>query len=285
MEVLQYYSEIDPYVGELVLVHFTEHKDSFINAKLLEYPYNGMMNYQDATKKRRVLSWNKIIPLNKNMVARVEDVDKTAKIVQLSIAYLEESSKETNPDKIQENLLVNFTENKIMEGFIKSLCIMYDYSYNNVWTKLIHYIDSLRREYNEENDMNLSLWKYFCENITELKEWVESSGLDNCMINEIKDLYEKRTEKPNYKITSRVGIISLGGVSFTKELIKNVLAKLSLNYDVKYDTSPYYILETFSEDTDEEDHKNFIKTLEIESQKMNPKVFTKVDYIGKCLTT
>ena len=65
MEVIQYYSETDPIIEELVLVKFIKRNDSFFDGELLEYKYKCMLNYQDATKKRKVSSWNKIIPLNK----------------------------------------------------------------------------------------------------------------------------------------------------------------------------------------------------------------------------
>ena len=50
---LQYYFTNDPKINELVLVHFTEKCDAFFNVKLLEYPYMGIMNFQDATKKKK----------------------------------------------------------------------------------------------------------------------------------------------------------------------------------------------------------------------------------------
>ena len=121
----QYYSNNNPTLGEIVLVKFTTRSDSFFDAKLLEYPYRGMMSYSDASKKRRVSSWNKIIPLNKPMVARIDEIDTTAQIVQISIAYLDDmvDDKNLSVTDIQNKLMVQFTENKILESFIKSLIL------------------------------------------------------------------------------------------------------------------------------------------------------------------
>ena len=128
---MEYYSVSKPNEGELVLVHFTEINDNFIAAILMEYNgYKGMMKHQDATKKRKVLSWNKIIQLNKNIVARIEEVDIYSKIVQLSLNNLEESAK-TNLtfNQIQDKLMLYFIENKMIESFINSLCIVNNLSY------------------------------------------------------------------------------------------------------------------------------------------------------------
>jgi translation initiation factor 2 alpha subunit (eIF-2alpha) len=96
----QYYSKPNPSKDEMVLVRFTAIKEGFFDAELLEYPsYTGIMNFKDATKKRRVYSWNKIVPLNKNMVACAEVIDIKNKVVELSIAYFEEREniKHANP--------------------------------------------------------------------------------------------------------------------------------------------------------------------------------------------
>ena len=79
---INYYSSENPKLNELVLVHFIEKCDSFFRTKLLEYQYTGILNFQDATKKKKINSWNKIIILNKNMVAKIIDIDISLKIVQ-----------------------------------------------------------------------------------------------------------------------------------------------------------------------------------------------------------
>ena len=158
----QYYSVTEPSEGELVLVKFTEQGDGFFSGELLEYDCRVMMNFSDVTKKRRHANLNKLVPLNKTMVARVESVDEEAKIVQLSLAYLDEDVKDSNAGTIQEKLLASFQENKQMESFMKSMTILHKYDYNDIWTKFVHPIDRHRREYNQEEneDDDVSIWKY-----------------------------------------------------------------------------------------------------------------------------
>ena len=45
------------------------------------------MSYNNATKKKKVYSWNKIVPLNKTILATIEDVIEGNNIVQVSTAY------------------------------------------------------------------------------------------------------------------------------------------------------------------------------------------------------
>ncbi len=182
--------------------------------------------------------------------------------------------------------MVYFNENKQMENFVKSLCIVHKYNYDDIWTGIVHHIDALRREYNEENEEFISLWKYFSDNIESLDEWIEESGLEyESLGQDIQAMYDKKTEEAVHKIVSKIGIISLGGVGSTKELLKLVLSNDSINYKYtfRYESTPYYILETSSEDSTDVSHKDFVALLEKESNKFNPKIFIKTDYIGKAL--
>lgn len=277
MNINQFYSNENPKVGELVLVIFIERKESFFDAKLIEYNYRGIMNYQDATKKRKVNSWNKVVPLNKNMVASVDEVDDKLKIVQLSITYLGDIfNEDLLPEQIQEKLLGTFSENRLLEGFIKSLCIVNKYKYDFIWTTLIYHLDKIR-------DNDTTIWKYFCDNIDNLDNWIIELKLDNDIANKIKVLYDKRNEIIINKIVSRIGIISSNGVSNTKKLLNEILNEITYNYTLKYDTAPYYIFETSSEDTTIEDHDYILNKIESESKKINDKIFIKIDYKGKIL--
>lgn len=255
-----FYSNQDPIKGELVLVEFINKNDSFFEAKLLEYNYTGMMCYNDITKKKKITSWNKLVPLNKHMVAQVEEVDENKKFVQLSIVYLKDNFKEQlTPQEVQDKLMVYFTENEIMKGFIKSLCIIHSLSYNEVWTDIIYKIDRLKKE-DEECDDNISIWKYFSNNINTL------SFIDD----KIKELYNKKMHVIN-KIISRVGIISPDGIENTKKLLTD------LDYSLTYDSAPYYIYENSNINM----HHDFIKNIQEKAEQYN--IFIKVDFVGKYL--
>ena len=270
----QFYSVINPVVGEFVLVHFIERTESFFDAKLLEYPYRGMMSYQDATKKRKIYNWSKVVPLNKEMVARVDEVDEQAKIVQISIARLDEEFK-GSLSEIQEKLMVPFNENKILDHFIKSVSVVNQIDQNDIWTKLIYYIDSQRREYNEENEENTSLLKYFQTNFHQIDKWCETTNINIC--ESIKTIYAKRFDT-SCKYTSKIGIISPKGVIVTKDILTKVLNNISYKYTLNYDGTPYYLFESFSDDSSKSNHEEFIEELKKYSE-----IFIKVDYLAKTI--
>uniref|UniRef100_A0A6C0EE31 S1 motif domain-containing protein n=1 Tax=viral metagenome TaxID=1070528 RepID=A0A6C0EE31_9ZZZZ len=287
---INFYSKNDPIIDELVLIHIIEKCDSFFKAKLIEYNYNGIMNFQDATKKKKVISWNKILQFNKNIVAKVTDIDKNAKIVQLSVTYLHDDSltilntvKISNEklfSQIQDKLMKYFNENKQLEHFIKSFSILNNdkdniiYNYNYIWKNLIHFIDSQR-----ENN-KISIWKYFNDNIIFLKDWIEKSNFDDDFYKNFINFYNKKNKESNYKLITKVGLISLVGVTIIKEIINKILNDINFTHTFKYDSTPYYLLESNSEDTNDNDHFNFLEKLKIECVQY-PNIFIKIDYCAK----
>lgn len=289
LDGVNYYSVEHPESGDLVLAKFTSQIDAFFGT-LVEYSgYRCIMIYKDVVKKRKVASWTKFVPMDKVLVVQADDVDTNKKIVQVSMAYLADNFKEElTTTQLQEKLMEPFTENKMFESFIKSVCIVNHLDFKYIWTTLVHYIDELRRETsdndNDDDETTPSLWKYFTNNFDDIDEWIEACELDKSVGVAIKELYQKRTKEIPKKITSKIGIISLGGVNATKELISKVLAQLKYTHNLHYDTTPYYLFESSTEDSDTGSHNKFVKALETESAKFNPKIFIKTDFIGKIST-
>jgi hypothetical protein len=214
------------------------------------------------------------------MVACIEAIDKET--IQLSTAYFEDSKfKDMDEMQIQREIMTPFNENKMLRKFLISLCKMHNYEFTDIWRTFIDDIKLLYDEYMEQDDTDdvISMWKYFIDNFD---EFVENTQLDESIVMNMKELYEKKNEVEINKIVSRIGIISLGGIEGTKQLFTNVIKNIKYNYSLKYESAPYYIFETSSEDTSNDTHSNFVKMLESESAKMNSyKVFIKTDYIAK----
>jgi len=235
-------------------------------------------------KKKKIKSWNNIITLNKNIVGRIEDIDNNKNIVQISLNYLNDdyATKDLSFTKLQEKLLIYFNENKLMEKFIKSFCIINNHNFNEIWYSIIHNLDSERRN-NNDND-NISLWIYFCNNINNLKI------NDELIYEQLKKLYIKKNEILNQKIISRFGIISNEGINKVKDIFNKVLLKISdnYNYNLYYDSTPYYIFET---ESIKQENNNDLNLLElhnifinnITNEINNKTLFIKIDYIGKIL--
>jgi len=267
-----------PKIGTIVLAVFTKQKDGYFEAKLVDYPYEGIMNFKDATKRRRISSWNQIVPLNKEMVTSIEAIDKDT--IQLSTAYFEDVKfKDMDVMQIQHELMIPFNENKMFRKFLISLCKIHNYEFSDIWRTFIDDINSLYEEYMEDAEEEISMWKYFISNFD---EFVENTNLNEMIVMNMKELYEKNNEIEINKIVSRIGVISLGGIMGTKQLFTNVTKNIKYNYTLKYEAAPYYMFETSSEDTSDDTHSNFVKMLESESAKMNSsKVFIKTDYIAR----
>lgn len=289
--IINYYSDECPEINELVLVKFNLNciETGFFKGKLIEYPnYECIMNHQDATKKKKINSWHKIVTLNKNMVVKVDNIDYDLKIIQVSITYLNEHITKTNElhsknltpnENIQMQLLEYFQENKLMSQFINTLCITHNYNYNYLWTTLIYYIDTLRKEYNNINLLNISIWSYFNKYIDNIDIWINYLNLDSDYKNNIIKLFYKKNELITKKIITKFSIISINNILEIKELFNYILSDFKYNYTLKYDTAPNYIFESYNNDSEIYDHENFISN--INKYILDKQIFIKINYIGK----
>ncbi len=278
----QYYSVSVPSENELVRVVFTEQKDGFYTGQLREYKCSVIMNFSDVTKKRKA-NFNKLVLINKDMVARVESVDKEARIVQVSLAYLDEGMKDSDPSTTQEKLLALFQENKQMESSMKSLSILYKYDYDKIWTNFVHTIDRHRRVYNKEEneEEDVSIWKYFNDNINDLDKWVEESGLDKTFGERVLELYKKKTSMKDQPLFTRFGIISIGGVEATKQLLTRAFSDIRFDFKCEYESTPFYMFRSTTTDSSKEDHQKIVTFLQTEGQKQDPKIFVEVKFVGE----
>ena len=198
------------------------------------------------------------------MLAKIENVIEGNNIVQVSIAY---NDHETD---IHEQLKP-YNDNKILISLIKKICYKLKLNFNEFWVDIIYPIDKQRKEEEEEN-----LLEYFKVNrdlVTELL----SNKFEN--YNDILECINENMQSTNQKITSKIGLISIGGLPNTKKVLEEFLFDQSWTFSFKYDSAPYYVLESYSSDTSIEDHQNFIQALqEIAGQN---KIFSKVEFIGK----
>ena len=61
-DFFQIYNNSYPELNETVLIKFTKKNESHFEGELVEYNYSAIMSYNDATKKKKVYSWNKVVP-------------------------------------------------------------------------------------------------------------------------------------------------------------------------------------------------------------------------------
>ena len=138
-----FYANKKPQDNELVLVTITEINDSgsYFHGKLVEYSVNAFLRFEDATKKKRVTSWNNIIPLNKEIIARVDDINFSEDAVKISLTYMDEKDKDDS----------KFKKNRTLSSMVKKTIFELNNSftindvipiYNDIWEKIFYKIGS-----------------------------------------------------------------------------------------------------------------------------------------------
>jgi translation initiation factor 2 alpha subunit (eIF-2alpha) len=230
-----------------------------------------MMSYNDATKKKKIYSWNKIIPLDKPMVARVDEIFMDSSYVQVSIAYFTKTDN-MEEDDIQKHLIKKFNDNKVLISLLKNICYKNQIDNNDFWIKIIYPLDELRRN----DDINISLLEYLKNNKEIICNLVKDNYLDfEKIIEEINKIGEIKSQK----ITSKIGIISIDGIQPIFMLVKKVVEENThWKYSLKYESAPYYILESNSSNSTTSNHELFINKLK---ENTSDKLFIKVEYMAK----
>jgi translation initiation factor 2 alpha subunit (eIF-2alpha) len=260
-----FYNLLKPSNDEIVLVTFTTYKESHIEGRLVEYNNNIFMNYSDATKKRNVSKWKKIVPLNKPMVAKI--VNNDSDIIQVSLSYLQD-----NLDNKQH--MEQFTKNNQLISFFKKLSVVGKKDMTELWKTIIYTIDKQRRDEYEPENMPCLL-NYCIDEHEFIKTVFEESDNSDIYPKFIELLDNLSKEKP-YNIVSKIEIISNGGIKNTIELFKKAIETITFEHSLRYDTAPAYIFDSNSIDSSDDDHQKLFKFLESEGQKLNPKTFTRL---------
>jgi hypothetical protein len=208
------------------------------------------------------------------MVARVDEIFKESNYVQVSIAYFTKSDvKDDETDNIQKLLMQQFNDNKVLISQIKSVCYKNKIDFKDFWYKIIHPLDNLRRNI----DFNISLLEYFNENNDIVIKYIKDNYNDDNIIENINNLNDSKQQK----LISKIGIISVNGIDHTINIIKKVV---DINndwvYNFKYETAPYYILESNSVSSSVQNHDIFINMLKDEAKTYESQIFIKVEYVG-----
>jgi hypothetical protein len=110
-----------------------------------------------------------------------------------------------------------------------------------------------------------------------IDSWCESAKISTNVCESIKTIYAKRFDT-KCKYTSKIGIISPKGVNTIKDILTQVLDKLSFKYTLNYDSTPFYLFESFSDDSSKSNHEEFIEELKQQSD-----IFIKVEYLAKVI--
>lgn len=258
---IPFYNTKKPNINEIVLVRFSERTDTHFNGELLDYECKAFMVYGDASKKKKVHSWNKIVPLNKDTYVTVEDVEESSNIIK--VATIKE-----------QNLTIDnqFEKNKILISIFKKLSFEFKIDINHLWTEIVYKLDDKRRN-DYEDELPILLDYFEIE-----KDYVKTLFQNEEMYNKLYELFNKFTKEKPFNIVSKFDIISTGEIGNTLSIFKKALEDIKFPYTLKYESAPSYIFESNSLESSIEDHNKLIFIIKEEGQKYNPKTFVKFNY-------
>ena len=259
MTSLRLYGHDLPQEKAFVNFIFTSRDKDILNCYLLDYNLSVVMPHRFATLKRRIKSWNKITPLNKPLIGKVEEIgnDEYSTIV-ISIAYIDkedEKYKEFVKEQINKNALLRFFTRY---SFVNKLDLV------KLWTNVIHPLDIARVETSD-----LSLYEYINQNL-------ELINYDQVLYQYIKDSLNEHYNETNNKIISELGIVSIGGVENTRKLLNDTIKEINLEFEILVDSVPNYKLISNSPTINKEHHNDFINSLKEKSQYIKPPIYVKV---------
>lgn len=259
MESIKFYCENKPATGEVVQVIFTERRVDHAIGYMTEYNCNVLMTFGQATKKKRIRNINKIIPLNKELTAVLEDYDQSKCMANVSRAYLD--------DDVDNHDIV-FKLNKKLYIGIQQICESLKIDFNDTWkNKIFPFVSSkyseLIKEGDFDDDEKPSYFDVFVETMKEL----ESDGNEK-LVSEIESRF-KRMNVSTVVNKKKVGIISNNGVSQTKRLFElcfedENFSNMEDNFSITYST-PDFTIET---KLPENILNNFVELLSANSQKL-----------------
>lgn len=260
MDIPIYENKI-PIIDEHVLVIFTEYKSTHIEAELLEYnSINGLMIYEDATRKKKIYDWKKEIPLNKITVARVEEIFSND-YIKLSTGYF---NNRLDTVELKKELMKPFLENKILLNIIKKICKNNNLDFNIFWSEIIYKINNEKKNEN----INKSILEFISENIELFTNLIKKKYEND--YEKIIDEYNKLINHNISKIQSKFSLIANKSIENTKELLKLVCDNnTEWIFTLKYENTPTFILESSIDNSTLENHKKFLTFLEEKSNLYN----------------
>lgn len=248
---LKIFENIVPEINENVLVIFTEYKDTHIDAILINYEsVSAIMLYEDSTRRKKVYDWRKVIPLNKQMVAKVEEVYDN-NFIKISTAYFEYKKDQ---EELAKELLKPFSENNILIKILSKICKMNNINFVEFWENIIYKIDKLRREDNLNDE---SLLSFITNNIDTFCELLK--GKYDCLLEELnKVLFNKII-----KLQTKIKITSKSNVNNIKNFLDFVYkTKNNFNYTIKYESAPIFVIESSSENSSMDNHNDLLTFME-----------------------
>lgn len=227
----KFFCNDDPKEKEIVQVIFTERNDIYASGYLVDYNCDVVMDIENVIKrKKRKLSVNKVIPINKIVVAVLEDFDKNKKTGTVDISYISRDDTEH---------IEKFKNNFKLKNSLFHICEVQKISFTDFWQTVVYpFIKTCN---------NGEYLDFFIKHYNEL-------DLNDDIKTMIKERFE--TEINNIRYKKNVSIVSTGGVELVKKLFDDTIVDFS-NITIRYISTPNYLIES----DNEEQLNNFVNVL------------------------
>jgi len=237
---LNYYNKKYPLVGDIVFITMGEPDKGIVPCKIFEYPFcTAIIQTAHLTKRKRVKSIRSFLSQSKPVPAEVIESDD--KMVSLSIKFITKDDRNNyNKDYSQRIKLLNM---------LTSIKIESDNEFNDLVQKIIYPLNEIlpadnKFNYLENNYQTLDYDNLF-GNVSELFKL---------------KLFTYFKTKPK-KISKEFSVISLKGISTTKEMFK-LLKEKQPDFKPKLLNTPNFIIEiTDIEEKATKKIENFLKDL------------------------
>lgn len=257
MEPIKFHCNNNPKIGETVQVIFTGRNEDHAIGYMTEYNCNIIMTFAQATKKKKIKSINKTIPLEKELTAILEDFEERSNIGYVSRAYIDDTD-----DPFVDIFKCNYKLHQV----IYQICIKNNVDFNYLWKEKVY--PFINTKYIDNKSVYLNI---FIESLHEFESILDNSELFKDIV-----IQFKKINTSNIYNKKKIGIISNEGVEKTKLLIKSCLDdkqfnSIKDNFNIVYSTPDYTIETKLSEDI----LNNFVELILEKSKQIN-NIFVKV---------
>lgn len=226
MESIKFYCDNKPKVGEVVQVIFTNRDEDHATGHMTQYDCNIIMTYSQATKKKKIKSINKVIPLNKELTATLEDYDPKTNTGNVSRAYLD--------DEVEYFDNIFRLNQKLYQG-IHQICFKTESDFTYMWKEKVYpFVQTKLEELNEKHEYlpteKPSYLEVFIDYIKDFGPIIDNEKIYSELVRRFERM---TTNTPTIK--KKVGIISNDGVQKTKDLFNMCFTHMIENEDYDYE--------------------------------------------------
>ena len=247
MTDVKFYGHEKPKLNTLVNFKAINKKDGYFECILIDYDLLATLPFKYATQKKKINTWNKILPLNKEIIGYTEEIEENN--IVLSICFLDQN------DECYKNFLIEKSENFKLKSIFKKYSFSKNEDFKNLWEKYIYPLDTKRLK----KKKILTLYQYVLKN--------------SCIFHdELLEFFNNEINKINAnenKISTNIGIISFEGVSTIKKIINEILNETKLKLDIILSNVPNYKITSNHPSIKLEDHKEFINLLKTKVKNKN----------------